>query len=76
MDGQVPERRSDVGDAVPDSWSHLGFPSEEDMLDWIENHQRAGPFNAAQHRKAASVLRFGVFSAGVLVIWRLFSPRP
>jgi len=74
MDGQVPGEQSHVESAAH-SWRDLGFPSEEDMLDWLENQQRVGRSGSGRYRTPATVFRLGVLGAGVLMLWRFLLPR-
>jgi len=41
MDRQLPG--AEAGEQREREWREQGFPSEEDMLDWIENQHRMPP---------------------------------
>ena len=77
MERQVLEGRGIGGDvvepnALPPRWMQLGFATEEDMLDWLENNPRQ---NGPGHRLRGGGLFYNALEqalAGLPAVARVF----
>ena len=65
MDRQASKSGSN-GPDIAGNGQHQGFPSEEDMLDWMENQERV-PRRARKFRGPRAVLTLGLVAASVFL---------